>query len=57
MRTGADVDIKDEPWGQRHFMMRDPAGVWVDIVEQIEPDPAFFDDAAREQLSAISESP
>ena len=32
-----DVDIKDEPWGQRHFMMRDPAGVWVDIVEQIDP--------------------
>ena len=52
-----DVDVKDEPWGQRHFMMRDPAGVWVDIVEQIEPDPAFFDDAARDQLSAIADSP
>ena len=52
-----DVDIKDEPWGQRHFMMRDPAGVWVDIVEQIDPDPAFLDDAARDQLSAIAESP
>ena len=38
-------------------MMRDPAGVWVDIVEQIDPDPAFFDDAARERLAAIAESP
>ena len=52
-----DVDIKDEPWGQRHFMMRDPAGVWVDIVEQIDPDPAFLDDSARDQLSAIADSP
>ena len=52
-----DVDIKDEPWGQRHFMMRDPTGVWVDIVEQIEPDPAFLDGSARAQLGAITESP
>jgi len=34
-----DVGIRDEPWGQRHFMARDPAGVWVDIVQQIDPDP------------------
>ena len=46
-----DIDIKDEPWGQRHFMMRDPAGVWVDIVEQIDPDPAFFGDAAGDPLA------
>jgi hypothetical protein len=51
-----DVDIQDEPWGQRHFMMRDPAGVWVDIVEQIEPDPAFFDDAARDRLADIADT-
>jgi catechol 2,3-dioxygenase-like lactoylglutathione lyase family enzyme len=37
-----DVDLADEPWGQRHFMMRDPAGVWVDVVQQIEPIPGFF---------------
>lgn len=51
-----DVDIKDEPWGQRHFMMRDPAGVWVDVVQQIEPDPAFFDAEAKARLAAIAES-
>jgi catechol 2,3-dioxygenase-like lactoylglutathione lyase family enzyme len=34
-----DVDLRDEPWGQRHFMKRDPAGVWVDIVQQIDPAP------------------
>ena len=30
-----DVGIRDEPWGQRHFMIRDPAGVWVDIVQEL----------------------
>jgi uncharacterized glyoxalase superfamily protein PhnB len=34
-----DVDVRDEPWGQRHFMKSYPAGVWVDIVQQIEPGP------------------
>jgi uncharacterized glyoxalase superfamily protein PhnB len=33
-----DVDIRDEPWGQRHFMTRDPAGVWVDIVQELDGD-------------------
>lgn len=33
-----DVGLKDEPWGQRHFMMRDPSGVWVDVVQQIDPE-------------------
>jgi len=28
------LPIKDEPWGQRHFMLSDPAGVCVDVVEQ-----------------------
>ena len=34
-----EVDIRDEPWGQRHFMTRDPAGVWVDIVQQLDSGP------------------
>lgn len=34
--------LTSEPWGQRRFMTRDPAGVMVDIVEQIEPDPGFW---------------
>lgn len=28
------MDYKVEPWGQRHFMLRDPAGFVVDIVER-----------------------
>jgi len=26
------MDYKEEPWGQQHFMVRDPAGLVVDIV-------------------------
>ena len=28
------LPLRDEPWGQRHFMLTDPAGVCVDVVEQ-----------------------
>jgi uncharacterized glyoxalase superfamily protein PhnB len=36
-------DLRDEPWGQRRFALRDPAGIWIDVVEQIEPAPGFWD--------------
>lgn len=29
--------LRDEEWGQRHFMARDPNGLLVDIVQMIEP--------------------
>ncbi len=32
----------DEPWGQRRFLIRDPAGVWVDVVRQIDPAEGFW---------------
>lgn len=28
-------DLCDEPWGQRHFVIRDPGGTFVDIVKTI----------------------
>ena len=31
------VELRDEPWGQRHFLIRDPAGNLVDLVKQISP--------------------
>lgn len=34
--------LTDEAWGQRRFMTRDPAGVLVDVVEQIEPAAGFW---------------
>lgn len=30
-------DIATETWGQRHFMIRDPAGMIVDILQMVEP--------------------
>jgi len=36
-------DLRDEPWGQRRFALRDPAGVWLDIVQQTEPAAGFWD--------------
>lgn len=36
-------DLKDEPWGQRRFTLTDPSGVIVDVVEQTEPQPGFWD--------------
>jgi catechol 2,3-dioxygenase-like lactoylglutathione lyase family enzyme len=35
--------LTDEPFGQRRFGFHDPAGVWIDVVEQIEPAPGFWD--------------
>ena len=41
--AGLDIDVplRDEPWGQRHLIVRDPAGNGVDIVKNIAPDRAF----------------
>ena len=30
------MPLKEEAWGQNHFMLQDPAGFRVDIVQQIE---------------------
>ena len=35
--------ITDEAWGQRRFMTRDPSGISVDVVEQIEPAAGFWE--------------
>lgn len=35
--------LATEPWGQKRFMLRDPSGVLVDVVEQIEPAAGFWD--------------
>lgn len=32
-----------EPWGQRRFDVRDPAGTYVDVVQSIDPQPGWFE--------------
>ena len=31
--TPIEYDIRDEPWGDRHFVIKDPNGIGVDIVQ------------------------
>ena len=31
------LDLRSEDWGQRHFSIKDPNGVYLDIVQAIEP--------------------
>jgi len=35
------MDLRDEEWGQRHFMARDPNGLLVDLVQMIESSEEF----------------
>jgi catechol 2,3-dioxygenase-like lactoylglutathione lyase family enzyme len=35
--------LTTEPFGQRRFGFFDPSGLWVDIVEQIEPEAGYWD--------------
>jgi uncharacterized glyoxalase superfamily protein PhnB len=34
-------DLRDEPWGQRHFLFRDPAGILLDVLQMIPPNPEY----------------
>jgi catechol 2,3-dioxygenase-like lactoylglutathione lyase family enzyme len=38
-----DIELTEEPWGQRRFGVTDPSGMWVDVVEQIEPESGWWD--------------
>ncbi len=31
------LELRDEAWGQRHFVIEDPTGLLVDVVQQLEP--------------------
>ena len=35
------LTLRDEPWGQRHFITRDPNGVMVDVIKVIPVSPEF----------------
>lgn len=34
--------LRDEDWGQRRFGLLDPSGMWVDVVQQIDPAPGYW---------------
>ena len=35
------LSLRDEPWGQRHFILADPNGVMIDVIKPIPPSPEF----------------
>lgn len=35
------VSLRSEEWGQRHFCIKDPNGIYLDIVQAIEPTEAY----------------
>ncbi|WP_309112187.1 VOC family protein [Saccharothrix sp.] len=37
------LDLRDEPWGQRHFITLDPSGTMVDVIKPIPPDAEHAD--------------
>lgn len=36
------LPLRDEPFGQRHFITRDPAGVLIDVIEPIPPSAEYL---------------
>ncbi len=44
------LPLRDEPFGQRHFITRDPNGVPIDIVKPIPPSEAFAQQYAEATL-------
>ena len=32
------IDVRDEPWGDRHFAIQDPNGIGIDLVKYTTPD-------------------
>lgn len=36
-----DVELKDEEWGQRHFITHDPNGVLIDVIRTTTPSAEF----------------
>lgn len=38
-----ELELRDEDWGQRHFILRDPNGVLIDVITPIAPSGEFAD--------------
>jgi hypothetical protein len=42
VKLSPTLTLRDEPFRQRRFGLFDPTGVWIDVVEQIEPAPGWW---------------
>jgi len=43
------LELRSEDWGQRHFCIKDPNGVYLDIVQSFEPTEEYQNDYSLEQ--------
>ena len=46
------LPLRDEAFGQRHFITRDPAGVMIDVITPIPPSQEFLAQYAADAVSA-----
>lgn len=44
------LSLKDEPFGQRHFITQDPNGVLIDVIKPIPPSEEFVNQYAQEAV-------
>lgn len=47
------LDLRDEAFGQRHFITADPNGVLIDIIKPIPPSAEFLQNYASQALPSI----
>jgi len=43
------LELKSEEWGQRHFMLRDPHGLTLDILEATDPTEEYTKDFTKNE--------
>lgn len=46
------LDLRDEPWGQRHYITQDPNGVLIDVIKLIPPSEEFLAQYAEGEAPA-----
>jgi catechol 2,3-dioxygenase-like lactoylglutathione lyase family enzyme len=46
------LGLRDEPFGQRHFITRDPSGVLIDVIKPIPPSAEFLAQYAADAVPA-----
>ena len=51
------LDIRDEEFGQRHFIVSDPNGVLIDMIKIIPPSQAFIEQYNEEVWSTKEDGP
>lgn len=44
------LTLRDEPWGQRHFITEDPNGIAIDVIKPIPPSAEFAKQYAPDSL-------